>query len=127
MNKVVYDIDRFIGDLDKYLKDKNISQASFAKMMSFSDAKVSRLLNKTRTRLNTPDLYRIADFMDASVDTYIIGEGQSFYLDIRDMSIEEIDKMIVELREVRREKIEAEWNKLNEEQERLLRLKAMED
>lgn len=126
MSKVVYDIDRFIVDLNKYLKKHGISQASFAKTMSFSEAKVSRLFNATR-KLHALDFYKIAEFMGVSVDEYVIGGGQMFDVDIRDMSIEEIDKTIEKLRVIRREKIEAAWLKLNEEQERLLRLKAMEE
>lgn len=127
MNKVVYDIDRFVKDLDKYLKENEISQARFARSISFSEAKVSRLLNGTRPRLNIHDLYAIAKYIGVSADTYVIGKGQSFDLNIRDMSIEDIDRMMEELRTVRKEKIDAEWAKLNAEQERLLKLKSMEE
>lgn len=130
MNKTVYDIDRFVKDLDKYLKDNNITQAHFARIMDFSEAKVSRLLNGTRPKLHVLDLYRIAKYIGVSVDSYRVGDGYVVDVDsynIHDMSIEEIDKMIEKLRSIRREKIDAEWAKLNEEQERLLKLKAMED
>ena len=129
MKNTIYDLERFIKDMTHYMKVNGLSQRKFAEMVGFSFPKVSRLVNGICLP-DEPTLYKIAAVIGVSVSDYITEE---YYIvdinsiDVRMLSIEEIDKMIEKLRTVRREKLDEEWANLNAEQERLLRLKAMEE
>lgn len=129
MKKTIYDVERFIKDMTYFMRINNLSQRKFAEMVGFSFPKVSRLVNGVSLP-DEPTLYKIAAVIGVSVSDYITEEHYIVdinSIDVRMLSIEEIDKMIEKLRTVRREKIDEEWANLNAEQERLLRLKGMEE
>lgn len=129
--KVNYDVEKFVGDFNLYVKIHGLTYKEVAEALNMSPSTVWRVATGKTIRPTVDFINKLAIFMGKTTADYVLSENcyiiDPNVIDIHKLSIEEIDAMIERLRAVRNEKLDEEWAKLNAAQERLLKLKSMEE
>lgn len=130
MNKAAFDNDRFVDDLNKFMITTGINRSELSAMAGLHASNIGRIL-KGVSAPSARTVHLLAKVMNVSPGDYYVGKNHLLNIEVlatnaSNMSIEELDEIITKLQAIRKEKLSEEWRKVNEVQERLKRLGALQ-